>query len=72
MQRRLAEVGLTYREVLERARYERATFLLAQRGMAVADIARQLGYGEPTHFSRAFRRMSGLSPLEYRTNSLIH
>jgi AraC-like DNA-binding protein len=72
MQRRLAEMGLTYREVLEQARYDRATFLLAQGDMAVADIATQLGYGEPTHFSRAFRRMAGLSPLEYRHHSVIH
>jgi AraC-like DNA-binding protein len=71
MQRRLAEVGLTYREVLEQARYDRAAVLLTQSDMAIAGIARRLGYSEPTHFSRAFRRMAGISPMEYRNHSPV-
>jgi AraC-like DNA-binding protein len=71
MQRRLAEVELTYREVLEQARYDRAAVLLTQSDMAIAGIARRLGYSEPTHFSRAFRRMAGISPMEYRNHSPV-
>ena len=69
MQRRLAEAGLTYRDVLEKARYDRATSLLTQTDRTITDVAKQLGYSEPTHFSRAFRRMAGMSPKEYRHHS---
>ena len=57
--------GLNYRELLERARYDAAIQLLARTDEAIMDITRKLGYSEPTHFARAFRRMAGVSPGGY-------
>ncbi len=42
-----------------------AAALLATR-RSVADIAADLGYDEPSHFSRAFRRWSGVAPQRLR------
>jgi AraC-like DNA-binding protein len=66
MQRQLRMSGLSYRELLEQARYDTATQLLAQTDEAIMVIAHRLGYDEPTHFARAFRRMTGISPGQYR------
>ena len=65
LQRHLQMSGLNYRELLERARYDAAIQLLARTDEAIMDITRKLGYSEPTHFARAFRRMAGVSPGGY-------
>ena len=50
---------------ISEVRYETAIELILQ-DYAISDIARLLGYTEPTHFTRAFRRIAGVSPSEYR------
>ncbi len=42
--------------------------LLALTNLKVNEIAAYLGYEEPTHFGRFFRRQVGVSPLEWRSN----
>jgi len=32
----------------------------------ITDISQKPGYHEPTHFARAFRRIAGVSPSQYR------
>jgi AraC-like DNA-binding protein len=34
--------------------------------MHVAEIGRDVGYGDPFYFSRQFSRIHGMSPSEYR------
>ena len=43
-----------------------ATTLLEQREMQVTEVALQLGYADPSHFVRAFRRWTGQAPGEFR------
>ena len=66
LQRQLKSSGVNFSTMLANARYQGATRLLDNPNARVEDIAYQLGYSHPTHFSRAFRRFSGVSPLEYR------
>jgi AraC-like DNA-binding protein len=40
--------------------------MLQAPNMKVSYVAKQLGYSEPTHFSRAFRRIAGITPGMYR------
>jgi AraC family transcriptional activator of pobA len=40
--------------------------LLATTDLRIAEVAERLGYDEPTHFTRAFRRSSGISPQRFR------
>lgn len=51
--------------IAERAALE-ARRLLALTDLKVNEIAAYLGYEEPTHFGRFFRRQVGVSPLEWR------
>lgn len=40
--------------------------LLTYSDLSIAEIADYLGYSEPTHFGRFFRRYLGLSPHTWR------
>ena len=66
LQRRLANSGLKYNYLLNQAKYDHAKEKLQNTQLPVAEIAKSLGYSDPAHFSRAFRRWSGLSPAGFR------
>jgi AraC-like DNA-binding protein len=68
LQRRLSEYSLTYQQVVDQARFQRAIRLLENSKIKVTDIAYELGYSDGAHFSRAFRRLAGVSPREYRSH----
>jgi AraC-like DNA-binding protein len=40
--------------------------MLTETDAAVIEVAFATAYGDPSHFSRAFRRLAGVSPREYR------
>ena len=65
LQRRLADAELTYRDLLAEIRYETAIDLMRNTDSTITDIATLLGYSDPSHFARAFRRMAGVSPRKY-------
>ena len=66
LQRRLHRHGLTYSELVERVRDEEACRLLQEDSRSIAEIAARLGYSDPSHFSRAFRRWEGVCPRTYQ------
>lgn len=66
LQRRLHEQGFTYRDILAQTRLDRARHLLTETGQSVTEIALCLGYEEPAHFTRAFRRATDMTPRTYR------
>jgi len=68
LQRAYAQFGdTTFREdLLARRMSVAAELLLEQRSIAVSDVARLVGYRQPSHFARTFRRRYGLSPARFR------
>ncbi len=66
LQRRLADDGLTYAQVLDEIRSTMARAYLAQRELSIAEIAYLLGFSEQSSFTRAFRRWTGAAPAEFR------
>ncbi len=66
LHRRLAEEGTRFSKMVDDARYARAQELLMDRRMTVERIAFAVGFAEPSSFSRAFKRWSGMGALEYR------
>ncbi len=64
--RRLADEGLTFREVADRARREVAESLLARPEHALAEVAFLTGFADQSAFQRAFKRWSGRTPQAFR------
>lgn len=66
LQRKLKLTGTHYSEILENVRFDVACDMLQKPDINVEGIAQYLGYSDASHFSRAFRRISGISPRGYR------
>lgn len=66
MRRRLKAEGTSFRTLKAELRKERATALLKEGRLTVAEISDNLGYAEPSAFFRAFRDWTGRAPAEYR------
>lgn len=65
LRRRLIAEGTSFRQLLDEVRHGRALELLGQ-GVAVAEVARELGYSETATFTRAFTRWEGVPPSRVR------
>jgi len=70
LQRKLSAAGLTYSQLVEAARYERAIELLRTSDVKIIEVAFASGYSDPAHFTRAFRRMSGTTPRRFRNEAI--
>lgn len=70
LQRRVRACGNSLRQIVERARFRVASEFLGDPSASVTDIALELGYSDSTAFTRAFRRMSGMPPTQYRDRHL--
>ena len=68
LQRRLADAGTSFSEVLESVRRELAAAYIADPSRSLAEISFLLGFSEQSAFSRAFRRWSGRSPSDARAS----
>ena len=67
LQRRLAALGVSYSRVVDHARFDTAATMLTETDASVTEVANVTGYSDSSHFARAFRRLCGVSPLEYRS-----
>jgi AraC-like DNA-binding protein len=66
LQRRLAEEGARFADIMGTYRAERASRLLAYSSESLAQIGFAVGYSDQAHFSRDFLRRVGLRPQQYR------
>ncbi|EAR09193.1 AraC family transcriptional regulator [Reinekea blandensis] len=66
LQRKLADRGLSFRELLVSTRKELALQYLRQNHIPVLEVGYQLGFSEPANFSRAFKQWTGEPPGQYR------
>ena len=58
--------GVSPKQVLTRVRIRNACMFLKEEGISITEAAGRSGYHDPLFFSREFRRLTGLSPTEYR------
>lgn len=72
LQRRLAVDGLTFKKVVDQSRFLAAADLMGDSHVKLVEVAHGLGYADQAHFTRAFRRIAGVSPREYRRRQLVH
>jgi AraC-like DNA-binding protein len=66
LRRRLADLNVSYRDIVDRIRYERAHDLLKGGRLSVREIGQATGFDDVRSFRRAFKRWSGVLPSEIR------
>lgn len=58
--------GATLKQFVLNQKIDSANFMLTDTNKSIADIAQSLGFDDSHNFSRAYKRVMGLSPSEYR------
>lgn len=70
LQRRLYENGTSFSAEIRSLRRETAARLLSRSEIPVVDVAVEMGYSDHSHFTRAFKAWTGLTPSAFRRNRL--
>lgn len=63
--------GCNFVNYLKQIRVDEAKRLLATTDMKIADVSKAVGYDNDKHFMKIFKGQCGVSPTEYRKNSLL-
>lgn len=66
VQRELTDAGTTFDQLVDDARRDIATGLLANRSVPMSSVARQIGYTEQSTLTRSCRRWFGIAPMAKR------
>ncbi len=66
LQRRLLDLGFTFREVVEDVKYSLAKPLLTDPKNSLDSVAQKIGFSEQSSFTRAFKRWSNMTPGQFR------
>lgn len=62
--------GKTYKELVQTKRMNQAAYMLTNSRAPVAEIIRMVGYDNTSYFHRKFKERYGMSPKEYRHQTL--
>ena len=71
LQNRLKKDNLNFKIILNRIRLNLAKLYLKDNKLLLQEITYLLAYKEQTSFNRAFKRWTGLKPLEWREKELV-
>ncbi|MEL6190734.1 MAG: AraC family transcriptional regulator ligand-binding domain-containing protein [Bacteroidota bacterium] len=66
LKRRLTQNGITFRDLIRQTQEQLSKELLQNTSFSIGEIAFQTGFSEQSAFSRAFKRWTGRSPLDFR------
>lgn len=61
--------GFPFTDYVNNVRIKEAQKLLINTDMKVIDIGQKVGFKTPTHFQRTFKKITGVSPYQYRKNN---
>jgi two-component system response regulator YesN len=63
------EQGMPFERYLGRLRLERAKHMLSTTPISVGRVAERSGFKSRTHFQQVFRKVTGETPIAYRTRT---
>lgn len=66
LRRKLSQEGTSYEQLTDEVRCEAALRMIADGQLSLTSIAYELGFLDPSSFTRAFRRWTDMSPTAYR------
>ena len=66
----LNSTGKSFSDVLNEIRIENAKELMEDSSLHIADISEKVGFADTAHFSRVFKKYTGMSANEYRNRFL--
>ena len=64
-----AATGKSIIEYLQQIRIEKAKMFLSQHEIRISDVANMTGFDDPKYFSSCFKKVTGISPVSYRSQS---
>ncbi len=70
LQRKLAKANTNYLRLVDDTRKDLALHRIEDPRWSITDITFELGFSQPSAFTRAFKRWTGLSPSEYQERRL--
>lgn len=68
LRRLLTGHGTTFKQLRTNVTMQRAKYYLTETKLSISQIAYELGYSEPSSFSRAFKVSSGVRPDSFRSS----
>ena len=71
LKRRLKEQDITYQNIKDAERFEKAKNLIGLGILSMEDISYQLGYVDVSNFTKAFKKWTGVTPKQFqKTNDI--
>jgi len=66
LRRKLSQEGTSYEQLVDEVRRETAMRMIGEGQLSLTSIAYELGFLDPSSFTRAFRRWTDMSPTSFR------
>lgn len=61
------EIGKSFIDYLTELRIDKSMKLLANENISIKEICQKNGYNDPNYYAKAFKKITGMTPTEYRT-----
>lgn len=62
-------MGKSFVDYLTELRVEKSKEFLKYAGMSIKEICYRIGYSDPNYYCKIFKKVTGMTPTEYRTNT---
>lgn len=68
LQRKLGESGTSHTDVIDSVRCEMGERLVSEKRLSITEIAFLLGFADVSSFRRSYKRWTGVSPAQARSD----
>lgn len=62
------ETGKSFTDYLTELRIEKSMKLLVDQSLSIKEICQQIGYNDPNYYTKTFKKITGMTPTEYRSS----